>query len=72
LAPRPSRQVHRAVTLDGRDVAIKVLRPGIEAEFARAIETYEWAAARAEAAGGEIARLRPPRGDRLFQEMDAA
>jgi len=52
-------QVHRAVTLDGRDVAIKVLRPGIEAEFARAIETYEWAAARAEAAGGEIARLRP-------------
>ena len=52
-------QVHRAVTLDGRDVAIKVLRPGVEAEFARAIETYEWAAARAEAAGGEVARLRP-------------
>ncbi|WP_442680580.1 2-polyprenylphenol 6-hydroxylase [Sphingomonas sp. ASY06-1R] len=52
-------QVHRAVTLDGRPVAIKVLRPGIEDEMARAIETYEWAAAQAEAFGGEIARLRP-------------
>lgn len=52
-------QVHRAVTLDGRPVAIKVLRPGIEEEMARAIDTYEWAAAQAEAFGGEIARLRP-------------
>jgi ubiquinone biosynthesis protein len=52
-------QVHRAVTTDGREVAVKVLRPGIEEEFARAIETYEWAAAQVEARGGEAARLRP-------------
>ena len=52
-------QVHRAVTSDGRDVAIKVLRPGVEEEFARALETYEWAAAQAEAMGGDLARLRP-------------
>ena len=52
-------QVHRAVTTDGRDVAVKVLRPGVAEEFARAIETYEWAAAQAEAIGGEFARLRP-------------
>ncbi|WP_420142360.1 2-polyprenylphenol 6-hydroxylase [Sphingomonas sp.] len=52
-------QVHRAVTLDGRQVAVKVLRPGIEEEMARAIQTYEWAAAQAEAMGGELARLRP-------------
>ena len=52
-------QVHRAVTLDGRQVAVKVLRPAIEEEFARAIETYEWAAAQVEALGGEAARLRP-------------
>ena len=52
-------QVHRAITTDGAVVAIKVLRPGIEDEFARAIETYEWAAAHVELLGGEAERLRP-------------
>ena len=52
-------QVHRAVTTEGREVAVKVLRPGIEEEFAQAIETYEWAAAHVEAYGGEAERLRP-------------
>jgi ubiquinone biosynthesis protein len=52
-------QVHRAVTTEGREVAVKVLRPNIEEEFAAAIDTYEWAAAQVEAMGGELARLRP-------------
>jgi ubiquinone biosynthesis protein len=52
-------QVHRAVTTDGRLVAIKVLRPNIEEDFERALDTYEWAAAQVEAMGGEAARLRP-------------
>ncbi len=52
-------QVHRAVTTEGREVAVKVLRPGIEEEFAKAIETYEWAAAQVESYGGEVQRLRP-------------
>ena len=52
-------QVHHAITTEGREVAVKVLRPGIEEDLARAIETYEWAAAQAEAMGGELARLRP-------------
>jgi ubiquinone biosynthesis protein len=52
-------QVHHAVTTEGREVAVKVLRPGIEDEFARAIETYEWAAAHVELLGGEAERLRP-------------
>nr|WP_208408660.1 2-polyprenylphenol 6-hydroxylase [Sphingomonas vulcanisoli] len=52
-------QVHRAVTTDGKQVAVKVLRPGIEEDLHRAIETYEWAAAQAESMGGELARLRP-------------
>lgn len=52
-------QVHRAVTTDGRTVAVKILRPGIEREFTQAIDTYEWAAAQLEAMGGELARLRP-------------
>jgi ubiquinone biosynthesis protein len=54
-------QVHKATTPDGRTVAVKVLRPGIEQTFATAIETYAWAAAQVEALGGEAARLRPRR-----------
>ena len=52
-------QVHRAITTEGKQVAVKVLRPNIEEDFARAIETYEWAAAQVEHYGGEAARLRP-------------
>jgi ubiquinone biosynthesis protein len=52
-------QVHHAVTTEGREVAVKVLRPGIEEEFAQAIETYQWAALHVERAGGELERLRP-------------
>lgn len=52
-------QVHRAVTSDGKTVAVKVLRPGIREKFARDIQTYHWAAAHLEAMGGEAKRLRP-------------
>ncbi|MCJ7422108.1 2-polyprenylphenol 6-hydroxylase [Sphingomicrobium astaxanthinifaciens] len=53
-------QVHKAVTTDGKTVAVKVLRPGIEEQFAEALETYEWAAAQLEGYGGDEAeRLRP-------------
>lgn len=52
-------QVQRAITADGRHVAVKVVRPGIRERFARDIETYEWAAAHLEALGGEAERLRP-------------
>ncbi|WP_430428010.1 2-polyprenylphenol 6-hydroxylase [Parasphingorhabdus sp.] len=52
-------QVHRAKTREGKDVAVKVLRPGIIKKFNQDIETYEWAAAHLEALGGEAKRLRP-------------
>jgi ubiquinone biosynthesis protein len=52
-------QVYRATTTEGRQVAVKVLRPGIRERFARDLETYEWAAAHLEALGGEASRLRP-------------
>jgi ubiquinone biosynthesis protein len=64
-------QVHRAVTTDGREVAVKVLRPGIEQEFAKAIDTYEWAAAQVEAMGGEAARLRPRMVVAYFRQWSA-
>jgi ubiquinone biosynthesis protein len=52
-------QVHRAITTDGHLVAVKVLRPNIEEDFARALDTYQWAAAQMERMGGEVTRLRP-------------
>ncbi|MDG6080158.1 2-polyprenylphenol 6-hydroxylase [Erythrobacter litoralis] len=52
-------QVHKAVTTEGRHVAVKVLRPGVRERFAKDIQTYEWAAAQLESFGGEAARLRP-------------
>ena len=52
-------QVHKAITTDGKLVAVKVLRPNIEEDFARALDTYQWAAAQVERMGGEAARLRP-------------
>ena len=64
-------QVHRAVTTDGRDVAVKVLRPGIEEELAQAIDTYEWAAAHAERYGGELERLRPRQVVAQFKQWTA-
>jgi len=64
-------QVHRAVTADGREVAVKVLRPGIEEELAKAIETYEWAAAHAERYGGEVQRLRPRHVVAQFKQWTA-
>ncbi len=64
-------QVHRATTTDGRDVAVKVLRPHIEEEFARAIDTYEWTATQIEALGSEAARLRPRRVVAQFKQWTA-
>ena len=52
-------QVHRAITTDGRTVAVKVLRPGVEDDFKRTIDTYQWAAAQLEAMSTEARRLRP-------------
>ena len=60
-------QVHRGVTSDGRHVAVKLLRPDIEADVARAVDTYEWAAVRLERQGGEFARLRPRAVIALFK-----
>ncbi len=51
-------QVHFAVTRDGRDVAVKILRPGIEARFARDIALFRWLAASVETCQPELGRLR--------------
>lgn len=51
-------QVHFATTSDGRDVAVKVLRPGVEAAFRRDLALFAWIAGWAEQVA-ELRRLRP-------------
>ena len=52
-------QVHLARLHDGREVAVKVLRPGVEAAIARDLELLETAAALVERRWAEGRRLRP-------------
>jgi ubiquinone biosynthesis protein len=52
-------QVHFGVDSDGREVAVKVLRPGIAATFAAEIDFLDWLAGLALRAQPKLARLRP-------------
>jgi ubiquinone biosynthesis protein len=52
-------QVHRAKTLEGRDVAVKILRPGIEQRFARDLSDFFFAARLIERVSAPARRLRP-------------
>ena len=52
-------QAHSATLLDGRKVAVKVLRPGVEARVARDIAAMELAASFAEGLGPTVRRLEP-------------
>ena len=61
-------QVHFAVTGDGREVAVKVLRPGIEAAFARDLDLFMWVAELLEATRAEWRRLKPVASVRTLAE----
>jgi ubiquinone biosynthesis protein len=52
-------QVHFAVTPEGEEVAVKVLRPGIEGQFARDIDLFRWLARVVERLAPKLRRLRP-------------
>lgn len=51
-------QVHSAETLDGRKVAVKVLRPGVRSRFRRDLDAMAYAARQAELMSTEARRLR--------------
>jgi len=51
-------QVHRAKTVGGRELAIKVLRPGIERQFQRDLDSFFYVARAAERQSAEARRLR--------------
>ena len=62
-------QVHYAVTRDGDDVAVKVLRPGIERAFERDLDLFYWLSAFVERARPQFRRLRPMESVRAFAEV---
>ena len=51
-------QVHRAKTVGGQELAIKVLRPGIERQFQRDLDSFFYVARLAERQSAEARRLR--------------
>lgn len=52
-------QVHKAVTTEGKHVAVKILRPGIEKAFARDIALFFWIARMLETLRPSLRRLKP-------------
>jgi ubiquinone biosynthesis protein len=58
IAAASIAQVHLAVDTEGREVAVKVLRPGIERAFARDLELFFWIGTKAEANLPALRRLR--------------
>ena len=52
-------QVHFAVTTEGREVAVKILRPGIARAFARDLELFLWLARLVERTQPSLRRLKP-------------
>jgi ubiquinone biosynthesis protein len=61
--------VHFAVSSDGRDVAVKILRPGIEQAFARDLDLFYWIAELVERTQPRLRRLKPVETVRAFAEV---
>jgi ubiquinone biosynthesis protein len=61
-------QVHFATTTDGKDVAVKILRPGIKDAFARDVDLLYWIAESVERTQPKLRRLRPVETVRTFEE----
>src|SRR5436190_5176739 len=62
-------QVHFATTTDGRAVAVKILRPGIEAAFARDLDLFYWMAELVERTQPRFRRLRPIESVKAFADV---
>src|SRR5882672_7958566 len=62
-------QVHFAVTAEGRDVAVKILRPGIEKAFERDLDLFYWMAELVERTQPRFRRLKPVESVRAFADV---
>jgi len=75
IAAASIAQVHFATTTEGAEVAVKILRPGIEQAFANDLELLRWLAEQAQKHIAPIRRLRPvdiieTLADTVAMEMD--
>jgi ubiquinone biosynthesis protein len=68
IAAASIAQVHFARTKDGRDVAVKVLRPGIEEAFQRDLDLFFWIAELIEKLRPEFRRLKPVQAVAILAE----
>ncbi len=68
IAAASIAQVHRATTADGTNVAVKVLRPGIEDAFGQDLDLMLWLAEGAERLRPEVRRLKPVEVVRTLEE----
>jgi ubiquinone biosynthesis protein len=59
IAAASIAQVHFAVTSDGQEVAVKILRPGVEVQFARDLDVFLWIAELIEHRWLRLRRLKP-------------
>jgi ubiquinone biosynthesis protein len=59
IAAASIAQVHFARTHEGADVAVKILRPGVEAAFARDVDLLAWIAGLVEKFAPSLRRLKP-------------
>ncbi len=64
-------QVHKARTIAGKEVAVKILRPNIEADFKRDLDLFDWLAQRIEANLPTSRRLKPIEVVQLFKQAVA-
>ena len=62
-------QVHFAVTAEGEEVAVKVLRPGVEEAFGRHVDLLFWLAQGVERWQPSLRRLKPVETVRRLQAM---
>ena len=61
-------QVHFAVTSEGEEVAVKVLRPKVEQAFAKDMALFHWVADLVERTRPELRRLKPVEVIETFEE----
>ncbi|TMJ28052.1 MAG: 2-polyprenylphenol 6-hydroxylase, partial [Alphaproteobacteria bacterium] len=69
IAAASIAQVHFATTTDGRPVAVKVLRPGIEAAYARDLDLFYWMAELVERTQPRFRRMRPVESVKAFADV---